>query len=255
MIDIRVLTLLQNILSPKDDSRPTLYIKEIITRQLAVTDDDSRSWTRRAATTLSKYDLPSAYKLLDNPPRKLAWKKRVQQAVHAEWTDRLQEDADMKSTLQYLNIKACAVGYLHPVWQDINNDLDLKKATIKAQLLVKRYPLASTKLAGELRSSTCPLCKEEEETTSHFLLQCPALREARRPYLMRILCTCRQLGLSVDPDTLTKTVLDTTNLPTDDLAHERLCRNMVFKLHHKRGILLGGGSVYIRWRGNQTKTK
>ena len=161
-----------------------------------------------------------------------------------EWTDKLQDAAREKSTLRYLNIEFCKISYLHPAWQGINCDLDIKKATVKAQLLVQRYPLATSPTAPGNRSDVCPLCRDAKETTVHFLLQCPCTMQARLPYLKRVLSTCRTHKLSIDPDNLARVFLDTTSLSHDDLDHERLCRNMVFKIHHWRALLLEGDSAY-----------
>ena len=39
------------------------------------------------------------------------------------------------STMEFLNVDACQVGKLHPVWKNTVSQLDILKATVKAQLL------------------------------------------------------------------------------------------------------------------------
>ena len=178
-LDIRLLTLFRNIIAPNPDSPPAVYIKEVIARQLITTQDDSKSWARHVASVLAKYNLPSPYTLLQNPPRKLAWKRTVKQRIQGEWSQRLCKEAILKSTLLYLNPQSCSLGHIHPVWRNINCDLDIKKATIKVQILTQRYPLATSPTAGSNRGDLCPLCKETRETTKHFLLHCPCTRADR----------------------------------------------------------------------------
>ena len=245
MIDIKVLKLFRNIAAADPKSPPALFIQEFIRRQLAVTAPESKCWTRRAEKALAKYQLPSPYSLFENPPKKLAWKRRVKTAVQESWTDKLIADAEDMSSLEYLNLDACEIGSLHPTWQEVNNQLDIQKATVKTQLLIKRYPLATSPTAGINKSDLCPLCKQEPETTTHFILHCPSTRLERLPYLLKILATCRSLKISIDVHTLTQVILDSTHLPCQVPNHEKICRNMLFKIHSKRGVLLGGGSAYI----------
>ena len=121
---------------------------------------ESDGWT---SNVLAKYDIPSAFNLLQDPPKKRDWKRTVRTAVADEWTKILQEEALEKSSLEFLNVEMCSVKLLHPVWEDLNA-IDIDKATVKAQLLIKRYPLATSPTAGANRSEMCPLCKEEPNT-------------------------------------------------------------------------------------------
>ena len=161
--------------------------------------------------------------------------------------------AEKKSTLEFLNVKACKLGQLHIVWQNLSSPLEIQKATVKAQHLVNRYPLATSPTSGVIKNDVCPLCKEEPETTTHFLLQYSTLSPVRLPYIIRILELCRQQTISIDPETLTRIILDSTHLPIPNTMHETTCRNLVFKLHNTRAKILGGESGYMRSRiGSKT---
>ena len=219
-------------------------MQELITRQLAMKTPESASWATYAASKLRKYSLPSALDVVQAPPKKKRWKKAVKAAVHAYWTHHIQVEALEKKTLVLLNIHACNTIDIHPSWKDLHCTLSIHKATAKVKLLVQRYPLSTSHTAGQKKSDLCPLCKVEPETVIHFLLYCEILVEARCPYLQRILETCRRFRVSVDPDTLVKIILDNNHLPEDDKDHEVTTRNMVFKLHSKRAIILGGVSGY-----------
>ena len=78
----------------------------------------------------------------------------------------------------------------------------------------------------------------------HFVIKCDSLMETRRPYLKHVLSTCRKQRISIDHETLTRIILDSTMLPYHDNRHEEVCRNMVFKLHTVRQRMLGGGLGY-----------
>ena len=209
-------------------------------------DSGSSSWAVYIKRLLQKYHLPSIASLLEHPPKKDTWKKMVKEEVNKTWTKQLQEESKAKSSLQYLKIEACSTSKIHIVWQDLQSPLDVRKATVKAQLLVQRYPLATNRTAGAKRAEICPLCTEEPETVTHFLLQCKALQPERTPYLRRVLTTCREKKISIHPESLTMLILDTNHLPTPDKYHEKTCRNMIFKMHSKRAILLGGVTQYKR---------
>ena len=145
----------------------------------------------------------------------------------------LREEARDKSSLQFLNLESCSTDSVHPVWQNLSCPLAIKKATVKAMLLTKRYPLSTSPTSGINQSDTCPLCKEDPETTTHFILQCSKLSATRLPYIRRIMDTCRNQKISVDPESITKIVLDSTHLPSPVSNHEETCRNFLFKIHKK----------------------
>ena len=136
--------------------------------------------------------------------------------------------------LSLLNIDAYSMNKLHPVWQNLNTLLAIWKATVKALLLVQSYPMATYPMAGNNRTETCQLCKNGEETTSHFLLHCQDLLEARQPYLPETLNTCHNNSISIDSDNLVKIIIDFTYLPSRDDNQEKTCSNMFYRLHNAR---------------------
>ena len=205
---------------------------------------ESSSWSAHVKCLLSKYGLPPASALITNSPSKNEWKKAVNGAVHGLWTKELRETARDKSSLQYLNLEGCSTDSVHPVWQDLSCPLAIKKATVKAMLLTKRYPLSTSPTAGINQSDTCPLCKRDPETTTHFILQCSKLSATRLPYIRRIMDMCRNQNISIDLESITRIVLDSTHLPVPIPNHEETCRNFVFKMHNQRAIMLGGESSY-----------
>jgi hypothetical protein len=240
MLDVKVLTLFRNIIAADNKCPSACYIQDLINRQLATAEDCSRNWTSHVTRLLKKYDLPTAYQVSSNPPTKQHWKRTVKSAVYGTWDKDLREEASSKSTMQYLDLDHCRIGRLHPVWKELSSPLDIQKATVKAQLLVKRYPLATSPTSGARRLMICPLCGEEDETTEHFVLTCQTLRDVRTPYLLHILETCRSRSISVDLISLTSMIMDSSKLSN----HELHTRNFLFKLHITRSKLLGAAWGY-----------
>ena len=247
LLDIRTLTLLRSTLAIDPGNPPLTYIRDLVVRQLAMKDGSSASWACHVKKLLSKYHLPPAGDLASTPPSKDSWKRQVKEAVHSWWTDKLRVEAALKSTLEYLNIDHARTDTLHPVWYDLTCPLSIKKASVKALLLIQRYPLTTSPTAGTRRCDTCPLCGQEPETVIHFVLQCPSLAKPRARHLKPILDTCRHYNIPVDCETLIRIILDSTYLPQLDMEHERRCRNFLFKIHSVRAIKLGGETEYKRF--------
>ena len=129
--------------------------------------------------------------------------------------------------MQYLNLKQCRTSKMHPVWQGLANPLDVRKATVRALLLVRRYPLTTSPTAGTRKCDVCPLCSSEPETTVHFLLHCPALSPPRYAHLQPILDMFRTQRIAVNPESVVRAMLDSSFLPQPNCDYDRLCRNFI----------------------------
>jgi len=90
------------------------------------------------------------------------------------------------SSLKYLNLESCSPGNLHDVWLHNSDSLDAHRATVKARLLVKRYPLGASSYAGKKKQDRCELCHEKEETTEHLLVECKSLEKKRRSHIKKL---------------------------------------------------------------------
>ena len=217
---------------------------EILQRQIAMKDMGGPSWVKMAQSIIEEYNLPSIRDLLYNPPTKSHWKILVQSTVRASWEKRLKDEAKQMSSLHYLVTDACKLGHTHRVWSlEGRSSLEVVKATVKAKLLVSRYPLYSCRVSGKFYKAPCPLCSAQDETVEHFLLCCPALECDRRPIMNSILSVIPDFNFSRDPECLTKVLLDSSAyISSDPLAEriEELSRNLCYKLHYRRSILIGG---------------
>ena len=64
--------------------------------------------------------------------------------------------------------------------------------------------------------------------------------------------TCRHSNITVEPDSIIRMILDSSNLLTKDTKHEENVRNFIFKLQSRRAILLGG-SPDTNWQSKFRK--
>ena len=241
----RILTLFRNLVA-SDGTKE----QEIIKRQLAMKDLDSRSFVVQIRLLLKMYALPSAFQILTNTPAKNKWKSDVKQAVESMWFDRLKDEAKDMTTLQYMNLDACNINQVHPVWDNIESStFQSYMASIKAKLLVQRYSLTGNRCAGKKARLLCPLCESDCETLLHFLIHCEALSEDREPLITEIYnkVEVNNIPKPIQDETLLQILLDSSYLiKSPDLQQqiEYLSRYLCFRLHNGRSIRLGGTSVY-----------
>ena len=146
----------------------------------------------------------------------------VKNAVNEHWYDELTEQASKMKTLKYLNTHNCCPGYVHTIWSHNTDPLEAHMATVKARILVQRYPLSSSHCAGKNASPTCPLCREGEETTEHFLIVCPALMKRRVRYLENLYKILTETGNTLPSDTqgLVKMLLTPEECVSEDVVEE-----------------------------------
>ena len=227
--------------------------KAIVLRQLSLKDLNSASWTQRVRRTLRKYNLPTPYDLLENPPTKEKWRKTVTVAIHKYWRDKISTEASTKSTLKYLNCDSYVPGQLHHLWASTEpNHLDIKKSQLKARILVGRYNLQTNLAKFKNSSPTCDLCLKEDEDLTHFLLRCPKLQHTRPGYLRQLkdlltvaLGSAETDKLMDDRTKLVQVIMDmskilcTQTYPKETIrAIETMSRNLCYALHSARATLL-----------------
>ena len=92
------------------------------------------------------------------------------------------------SSLKYLYVDHYFPGKKHPCIQAVSGTRDVPRVSVKAKLLTGTYILQVNRVAFNQNevSPLCLLCQENDETTEHFLLQCPVLSCVRQPLLTRV---------------------------------------------------------------------
>ena len=215
-------------------------------RQLATKKKTSHSWFIHVATLLHKYGLPNPHDLLESPPGKHAWKNTVYRAIDSHWEKHLKTNAKTKPTLKYVNIDQLKVGKIHRNWESAGCEkMTVTKAAIKCRLLTGSLILQSTKHRFNQHEvdPTCILCHNGPETRRHFLLECPALQEARSPFIqaMRTNQEMHTLLPWNNAEQLMAAILDSENTkltsPGKDNL-ENIARGMCYRLYVTRSHML-----------------
>ena len=231
---------------------------EVITRQLAIKSSSSHSWTIHVRKILHMYNLPLALQLAEHPPAKASWKVTVKRATSTYWEEKLKQDAAKMKSLRHLNLNSCWLGYSHPVWHTGHDPMQTTMATVKATLLVDRYPLSGLKCAGKNRLPCCPHCSLAPETLTHFLLHCPLYDSLRETHLRRLQLQASHCNLAnLSPEEATSIILDPSHIARDDdeaLALEETTRRYCFALHSRRADADGRGPMY-GWASRRSRAR
>ena len=214
---------------------------KIIERQLAVKSLTSNSWAIYIKKLLLRYELPSPCTLLYSHLKYNSWKRLVKETIGAHWYQNIREEAALKSSLQYINIYNCQPGFHHNVWNSYNSDpLAVYRASVRAKLLVQRYPLHTNKTSGA-KTTTCPCCNTTSEDLHHYLIICPILDQARAPHLSNIIDTLLYYNLEASSINIVQAILDPSklsNIPKFIESITYASRSLCYKLHQKRSTII-----------------
>ena len=120
---------------------------------------------------LRKYKLPTSYQLIGNSIREASIEENCKKG-HSHLS--LREEAAGKLSLHYLNISAYSLRTVHKTWKNFFRPLDIKKATVKTPLVVKRYPLAKSPTAGNV---PCATVSPKPPPTSYYNAISPSLQD------------------------------------------------------------------------------
>jgi hypothetical protein len=230
--------------------RPDSLEAELLQRQIAMKDSKDATWVTMVRQLLMQYELPTLSSILKDPPTKGYWKNLTRRTVSSYWETQLKEEAEEMSSLIHIALPQCSVGRTHPVYQlEGRSCLEVAKAAVKAKLLVSRYPLYTSRVSGRQYGKKCPLCKTQEESKEHFLLQCPVLETERQPLLSEICTIVNNTDITADGRSLTQLLLDCSGMIKDKVTAalvEDRSRKLCFQLHHRRCIATGYESPYAR---------
>jgi hypothetical protein len=214
--------------------------------------DKSHSWVVYMEKLLKKYNLPEISSIYEHSPSKREWKQVVRDAIYSHWEEVLEEEAKCRSTLQFLN-KSPSFTKTHPCISYLNSLRKAQRAVSKMKILTGTYTLQTVRLVyKQTYSPICLLCNKDEETVTHFILECCVLTPVRDP-LIKKLAKCipyvyeaRDAILS-DPAKLTQVILDPTVPDVHDILPlqsqvlknlEDISQSLIYALHLKRASIL-----------------
>ena len=250
-----MLTFFGNICRQSNDNLEKL----IAYRQLNLKSNDSSSWFIEVKSILAKYQLPSAFELLDTPRSKYEWKNIVNKAVSDYWREHIEGCAKLYPTLQYLSTHYIP-GKTHPIVNLSSRSIkEVQRIIVKLRIATGNYKLM-TDMAyynkNKNLSAVCPMCKLTDESLEHFLLRCTALSEIRHSIVNEIIDHYNNLyhkyhldddtsllQIIIDPNILKlkNSKIDSVELENIEFHSRRLC----YTLHSKRAKLLSDeGSIH-----------
>lgn len=236
MIDQRTLGFFGNICRLSDDTLE----KQLAVRQLTVKPIHSNSWFVAVKRLLVKYDLPDGLELLSNPISKFAWKKRVSDAVNKYWISCILSQAALYPSLCWLSVGSFWPGNRHPLVCLTGDLREVPRLAVKLKIATGTYILQTTRAAFNQNpvQPTCMVCKMEDETMRHFLLDCSPLDPVRKPILNQIMQLCRSNNIDCNSVDILQLLIDCSgceavpNILYSDF--EKLSRKLCYSLHTER---------------------
>lgn len=146
------------------------------------------------------------------------------------------------ATLSYLNLDCCCIGKAHPVWGlACSSPHNTRMSMVQVKLLTQRYPLFGNRTAGAHYGRPCPLCKLTEESTVHFLLECPVLAGDRQPFIENITVILGDSFTDLHINEKAKLLLNgVISISSQGLQAEvsTVTRNLCYTLHIRRSKLM-----------------
>ena len=225
-------------------------IKKLAKKQLAAKDLPKNSWFKNLCHLHQKYELPSPAEILEAKPSKGEWKSIVKKAISSNWTSALLKDLTEKSSLRYFHPEDASCRQPHRLWTNTNYDRrDVRRGCIKAKLVSRTYQLQENRARFNQYEvdPQCQMCRNAPETMSHFLIQCAALEDVRRPHMdnLQKLIPTRSM---MDTETMEQAILNcpgsiqvgeyTLNLKPVAHQIEQVTRGLCYALHCKRALLM-----------------
>lgn len=247
MLHIKILTFLRAISTAENSLE-----KEVLERQIVMKKLDEKTWTSQARRLLAVYNLPSIFELLESQPTKTRWKAIVTRAVDCHWKEYIQQQANTYSSLLF-QTQEWSFETAHPLISSISNSpQDVYRSTTKIRLVTSSFRLQASRLQFNQTTpdKTCLLCKRDDETLQHFLMECDATSAIRSKYLAELReisnrCDDAKLQMTLKSylsttasiENLTTLILDCSSLVKEDRIHreiEHVTRRLCFALSHSR---------------------
>ena len=170
-------------------------------------DSESYSWYIAIKKFLVKYDLPGPLELLNNPPKKFAWKSRVSKQINNYWVGFIKHRASLYASLQHLVVDNYVCGKTHHLLKSCRNAREIHWVHAKLKLATGTYILQTNRASfnQNMVDPTCLLCS--------FLLDCPVLAAIRNPIIDSLVEACSGLcNPANDNDILLKLIIDSSVL-------------------------------------------
>ena len=166
---------------------------QVTMRQLATKTLDSNSWFGSIMKLAYKYQLPSPHLVFQYKPKKLRWKKIVNQKVQEYWQAKLTQSARGKATLPSSQAQPTLP---HESTLSLRQDSKLASSRTPTHCNHTGPPFYK-------ENPTCKLCEEEAVTCVHMLSRCTAISH-KRSIVLEPLLKYLEAGEADPPDTDTE---------------------------------------------------
>ena len=209
--------------------------------------DSTTSWFMEIKKLCFQYDLPHPLILLEDPPSKSQFGRKVRLHVLDFWQIKLRQDAAplQLSSLKFFKPRYMSLSKPHILWTSCgSNTYELNKACIQAKYLSGRF--RTEKLLSHFGNENLPYCQLHPDTNvvgdlAHHLVHCPSLasqRELLFEYWKTISCSntvCNKILLEIQTskeDDFLQFILDCSAVPAVIIAaqiHGSEVFNILFK--------------------------
>ena len=109
--------------------------KQLARRQQAINDLNSSSWYVDLRKILVKYDLPSCWDLLDDPPKKEHWRRIVNKQVNGYWSTKIKQSIELYPSFKYLSADEYWPGRRHQLIQQVRRTRDIPRISTRLKLV------------------------------------------------------------------------------------------------------------------------
>ena len=118
-------------------TNPQTKIFDIVRHLLAVSPENSRTWSVHVRLLSRLYGLPDPLLLLDQPPPpKSTWKENITTTITAYHERRLRELASENSKMKWFNVSLLGLrGKCHPLLNDVTTAHEVKKLRCQLKML------------------------------------------------------------------------------------------------------------------------
>ena len=153
-----------------------------------------------------KYDLPEYLDLLYCTPRKIEWKRRDDKQIKDYWVKFAGVVHVFTAwSLQYLAVNNYTCGRSHHLLRSCRSAIETNHVQTTLILTTATFILQTNRDSFKqvMVNPRCLLCKNAEETTQHFLFECPALASVHETisniHCFKLVVACVILPLTLLP--------------------------------------------------------
>ena len=217
-------------------------------RQLMLYKKRTDSWFLKVSQLMTIYDLPTALETLQDPPGKNEWARAVKRSTNLYWTQLIQGQAKLYSTLDFLNTTIFEPGVCHPLVQSVKpSQADTRRVGTVLRFATNTLMLQSNRHRFNQYqvNPSCPLCSAPLEDRRHVLLECEAYQEERQEVVNRLLSILDKFDEDTSDQQWIQLFVDCSDLSHQGLVDKNNIPEILFqarvyiqKVYQKRALLL-----------------